>query len=120
MKKTIPLFLLIFANISFSQDRYPYPMIPDGTCLNTISGTFSRVSDIPMPDLCIGKANNGRISAWLLPVQHWSIRPIIKLRDLSGRTVRAYRNGYGITVRSMGAVSYTHLRAHESVLDLVC
>ena len=28
--------------------------------------------------------------------------------------------GVGVRVRGTGAVSYTHLRAHETVLDLVC
>ena len=28
--------------------------------------------------------------------------------------------GAGFTATEVGAVSYTHLRAHETVLDLVC
>ena len=39
--------------------------------------------------------------------------------DALGAAARASRRGRG-GVRSVGAVSYTHLRAHETVLDIVC
>src|SRR5664280_2464149 len=43
---------------------------------------------------------------------HHAIETVIRL--LSGFTLAAV---FGVTI---GAVSYTHLRAHETVLDLVC
>ncbi len=34
--------------------------------------------------------------------------------------VRVEEFGFGLPPRAIKAVSYTHLRAHETVLDLVC
>ena len=47
----------------------------------------------------IGQTNVGEL---------WSL----SLRDLSVKAIRA-------AIKDSGAVSYTHLRAHETVLDLV-
>src|SRR5665811_1491233 len=40
--------------------------------------------------------------------------------NTSRKAFRAYRGRQPSPVETAGAVSYTHLRAHETVLDLVC
>ena len=44
----------------------------------------------------------------------------IDVRDLTEWMVRLGENSTGGTFNAVGPVSYTHLRAHETVLDLVC
>jgi len=44
----------------------------------------------------------------------------IQALSLNGATLNLSNGGGNVDLSGIGAVSYTHLRAHETVLDLVC
>ena len=57
----------------------------------------------------------GSFSIW-----HWLIVLLVVVVIFGTKKLRNIGSDLGGAVRGFKAVSYTHLRAHETVLDLVC
>src|SRR5665811_822641 len=67
--------------------------------------------------------NAGGLHEGPLPANgRWSTRrkAEVVMRMLAGEPIDALSRELGVEVYRLEAVSYTHLRAHETVLDLVC
>ena len=62
------------------------------------------------PDLALPPASLTKIMTALLVLERWAPDDIVTVSRLAAAA----------TGSRLGPVSYTHLRAHETVLDLVC